>query len=360
MFKGFVLEYIWVDGYGELRSKTRIIHKTMNVDFHSQDNLNQLCFTSYNQLKEYKEFTPPEWNYDGSSTNQAKLGENTEILLKPVFVCSNPLRNVTNYSSRLVLCETLDIHRNPIHDNTRYVANEIFGRSPEKMPWFGLEQEYYMFKNEWSLSNDTPGMYYCGIYNNGIQRKIVEEHLEACLQAGLTISGLNAEVSPQQWEFQVGPCVGINAGDHMYIARYLLQKIAEKYDVTISYHPKIYAHLSGSGCHVNFSTSDTRNMEHGEGLKTIYQYIQRLDAKHTEHISVYGKNNDKRLTGEHETAHIGDFSYGVGTRNTSVRIPNQCNDEGGGYLEDRRPAANIDPYIVTSKIFETCCLSVDV
>lgn len=355
MFKGFILEYIWIDGYGELRSKTKIIHKTMTVDFHSHDNLNNLSFTSFNELKEYKEFRPPVWNYDGSSTGQAKLGENTEIILKPVFICSNPLRNIPNYSSRLVLCDTYYVDGRPTEHNSRYYANEIFDKDRELAPWYGLEQEYYMLSHDWKLKNDTPGMYYCGIYNNGIQRKIVEEHLDACLQAGLNISGLNAEVAPQQWEFQVGPCEGILAGDQMYISRYLLQKIAEKYDVTITYEPKPFSHLSGSGCHVNFSTSETRSRENGL-IHINNNYIPSLALHHEEHISVYGKNNEKRLTGEHETAHISEFSFGVGTRNTSIRIPNQCHEEGFGYLEDRRPAANIDPYVVTSKIFESCCL----
>lgn len=358
MFKGFILEYIWIDGYGELRSKTKIIQKTIgfNLNFNSYDNLNELSFNNIDELKNYKQFQPPEWNYDGSSTGQANLGENTEIILRPCFVCSNPLRKVPNYSSRLVLCETFHIDGTPTKNNSRIIADTKFNKNLNLEPWFGLEQEYYMFRNDWNLSNDTPGKYYCGIYNNGIQRKIVEEHMQACLEAGLNISGLNSEVAPQQWEFQIGPCVGINAGDQLFISRYMLQKIAEKYDVTISYNPKIYSHLSGSGCHVNFSTEETRNLSNSNGIKSIYHYISKLENNHIKHIEVYGKNNDKRLTGEHETANINTFSYGVGTRNTSIRIPNQCATEGGGYLEDRRPAANIDPYIVTSVIFETCCL----
>lgn len=356
MFKGFVLEYIWIDGYGELRSKTKIIHKSYNFNFNSYDNLNKLSFNNYNELKDYKEFQPPEWNYDGSSTGQANLGENTEIILKPCFVCSNPLRKIANYSSRLVLCDTYYTDGTPTKNNSRYISNIIFNKNLDLEPWYGLEQEYYMFRNDWNLSNDTPGKYYCGIYNNGIQRKIVEEHMEACLEAGLNISGINSEVAPQQWEFQVGPCVGINAGDQLYVARFILQKISEKYDVTISYNPKIYTHLSGSGCHVNFSTRDTREQKDGFGLIFIYEYIEKLKNKHQEHIEIYGKNNEKRLTGEHETAHINVFSSGVGTRNTSIRIPNECQNEKSGYIEDRRPAANIDPYVVTSKIFETCCL----
>jgi glutamine synthetase len=188
---------------------------------------------------------------------------------------------------------------------------------------------------------------------NNIERTIVEEHLQACLTAKINISGLNAEVAPNQWEFQIGPCEGIESGDHMIIARFLLERIAEKYDVVINYTPKLYKHINGSGCHTNFSTSVTR---HENGIEEIYKCMSKLEKKHAEHIAVYGKDNENRLTGIHETSSIHKFSFGVGTRNTSVRIPNQVVKDGCGYFEDRRPAANIDPYQVTSLVFQTCCL----
>jgi glutamine synthetase len=179
----------------------------------------------------------------------------------------------------------------------------------------------------------------------------------ACIHSGLQISGINSEVSEKQWEFQIGPCEGILAGDHLIIARYLLEKIAEKYDVRINYHPKPDKNINGSGCHINFSTFKTRDDE--DGIEEINRCIKCLSENHEELIKVYGNNNDLRLTGFHETSSYNKFSWGVGTRNTSVRIPNQVIRDNGGYFEDRRPASNIDPYLATSNLFKVCYLDVE-
>ena len=327
-----VVEYIWIGGNGELRSKTRIINKIEIID-----------------IKEI-----PEWNYDGSSTNQISSVTNdfpnTEIIIKPCFMCKNPLKKLNN--TYLVLCDTYDIYNNNIITNTRYSANNIFNSNKiDIIPWFGLEQEYFFTVPYKEF--EEQGRFYCGTYLNNIQRQIVEEHLDACLYAGLDISGINAEVAPNQWEFQIGPSIGISAGDQLYIARFLLERIAEKYNILISYYPKPFSELNGSGCHTNFSTTLTREYN---GINIIYEYIKKLELKHSEHMSVYGIDNQKRLTGIHETAHFNKFSFGVGTRNTSIRIPTQTAENNCGYLEDRRPASNIDPYLVTSIIYKTCCL----
>jgi glutamine synthetase len=323
-----VAEYIWIDGEGNLRSKTRVLQQSSTTNI-------------------------PEWNYDGSSTFQANENKDTEIILKPCAYYLNPLRTIPKCDSILVLCETYDNEGNPTPSNKRQNAKKIFDCKPEEEAWFGLEQEYYIIPK----TNDTlTGKHYCGTQLNSIQRKIVEEHLSACLAANITISGLNAEVAPDQWEFQIGPCVGIQAGDELYIARYLLERIAEKYDCKISYNPKPFQDLSGSGCHVNFSTTSTRNEN---GLDIIYDYINKLEKNHSKHVINYGVDNIKRLTGKHETASYDSFSWGIGTRNTSIRIGNATYKEKRGYFEDRRPAANIEPYIVTSQLFKTCCIDID-
>ena len=160
-------------------------------------------------------------------------------------------------------------------------------------------------------------------------------------------------MSANQWEFQIGPNIGISAGDDLIIARYLLQHIAESYNVGIYYNPKPYKNINGSGCHINFSTCATRN---ASGIVDIYKYIERLNDCHDKLINNYGEGNRERLTGIHETSSYDTFSWGIGTRNTSVRIPNHVIKDGCGYFEDRRPAANIDPYLATSSLFEACCL----
>lgn len=325
-----VLEYIWIDAYGGLRSKTKV--------------LNNNFAGSLDKI--------PEWNYDGSSTGQADGNSNTEVILKPCFICVDPLRNIDNYSSYLVLCDTYDINGHPLPSNHRYNAKHIFEQKLEEEPWFGLEQEYFFIgiSNNYSISD---GFHYCGSSVINLERKIVEEHLSMCLKAGINISGINAEVVEKQWEFQVGPCVGIDAGDQLIVARYILERVAEKYNVSINYNPKPSSETNGSGCHTNFSTVKTREIF---GVEEIRSCMAKLERKHKEHISVYGQDNHLRLTGIHETASIEKFTYGIGTRNTSVRIPNQVIKDGFGYFEDRRPAANIDPYQVTSIIFKTCCL----
>jgi|LauGreDrversion4_2_1035121.scaffolds.fasta_scaffold181502_2 glutamine synthetase len=324
----FICEYIWIGGSGEIRSKTRVLKNFIR-----------------------KTDIIPEWNYDGSSTGQAPSDGNTEVILKPVFYCTNPLRKKydSGIKHMIVLCETYDNNDNPLPTNHRANAKRIFDMLDEEECWFGLEQEYFICNKRFVCENN--GEHYCG-KTNYIERQIVEEHLKCCIEAGLNISGINAEVAISQWEFQIGPSKGINAADELTVARYLLERIAEKYLRHINYEPKISDHANGSGCHINFSTKTMREVN---GYKEIVACMNKLASKHKEHISVYGEDNHLRLTGFHETSSMEFFTWGIGTRNTSVRIPNMTEKNGCGYFEDRRPAANIDPYLATAIIAETCC-----
>jgi len=329
-----ILEYIWIGGRNEIRSKTRVINNFLPFDVLSM----------------------PHWNYDGSSTWQADSNGDTEITLIPCAVFDDPFRKISsNIYSYLVLCETYKSNGEPTETNNRHKANFIFNNITNLEPWFGLEQEYF-FTHYKSLGlmllENSEGYHYCGTTQIANERIIVEKHLKMCIESGIKISGMNAEVAKGQWEFQIGPCEGIQAGDHLIIARYILQRLAEQFYSIIDYRPKPVTNINGSGCHINFSTRKTRDEN---GIKHIYEYIERLEKKHSEHIAVYGENNHLRLTGLHETSSMDKFSWGIGTRNTSIRIPNQTFKDNCGYFEDRRPAANIDPYITTSIIFDTCC-----
>jgi glutamine synthetase len=327
-----VAEYIWLDANKKFRSKVRtILHENFRTP----------------------EF--PDWDYDGSSTGQAD-GNSSEITIHPVFTCDNPLSNTRDNHimySKLVLCETLNVDGTPTVSNTRAQAHEIFSLPicENLKPWFGLEQEYFIMSDTVereanSLFGETKD-HYCGIGREIVYRNIAEEHMMACIKARLNISGMNAEVSKNQWEFQIGPSVGIKASDELLMARFILERIAEKHGKIICYEPKPFANINGSGCHTNFSTTIMRSLG---GIKEIHRVIQNMENNHSDNIKLYGANNESRLSGKYETSDYKTFTWGVGHRGVSARINNRTNRDGFGYLEDRRPAANMDPYLVTAAI----------
>ena len=332
-----ILEYIWLGGNYELRSKVKV-------------------FEFAKSLLSLEDI--PAWNYDGSSTDQT-TGENSEINLLPVAIYKNPLSK-HNHPSFLILCETRDKDNNPLKTNNRYAAKKMFDKAPNEEPWYGLEQEFFILND--AIANNlndqigngqiTQGQYYCSVGGkNTFLRHIIEKHMVACVDAGLNISGTNAEVAPYQWEYQIGPSTGIEAGDQLWIARYLLEKIAEEEGYYIDLTPKPFKQINGSGCHANFST---KKMREDNGLKIILETISKLALNHSIDIQDYGIDNNKRMTGLHETSSYDYFIFDINkpvNRGASVRIGHDTVKEGKGYFEDRRPGSNIDPYIVTSRLF---------
>ena len=341
-----IAEYIWCDSNNGLRSKT----KYFTLD------------TTKNNVKSTTIASFPDWNYDGSSTGQATT-ENSEVLLRPVSFVKDFIRkkHITNVECYLVLCETYSDNE-PLESNSRFSANKLFSENLKFEPKFGLELEFFLMQNSKPLGipnypEQLPppqGNYYCGIgTNNAIGRRFIEEVLTICSLTNLSITGLNAEVAPGQWEFQVCD-VGIEACDQFIFLRYIMERLGEDYDLSINYEPKpIEGDWNGSGCHINFST---KQMRETDGLTHIMNAINKLEKKHKEHMEVYGKNNNQRLTGHHETANYETFSHGVADRGKSIRIPTNTFNNKKGYFEDRRPASNIDPYLACIKIFETSCL----
>ncbi|UQC85435.1 glutamine synthetase [Colletotrichum lupini] len=323
----------------------------------SPRNGHDLQWGHWGTLKE-KEYTPedlPMWNFDGSSTNQAP-GDNSDVYLKPVAVFPDPFRGSPNI---LVLSECWNADGTPNKYNYRHECAKLMEAHAAHEPWFGLEQEYTLLDLSnrpfgWP-ANGFPapqGPYYCGVgAGKVVQRDIVDAHYKACLYSGIKISGTNAEVMPAQWEYQVGPCTGIEMGDHLWLARFLLARIAEEFGAKVSVEPKpIPGDWNGAGLHSNFSSKEMRVEG---GMKHIEAAIKKLEGRHKEHIAVYGEGNEKRLTGRHETGSIDSFSYGVANRGASIRIPRECAQKGYGYFEDRRPASNADPYRITGILMET-------
>ena len=346
------LEYIWLDDKQNYRSKTKI-HIT------PVDNGVEKEPFGFEAL--------PMWNYDGSSTGQAEGGD-SEVYIRPVYMVRDPFRRQCD--SWLVLCDTWLPDGGPHPTNTRVNADKIFSNDVVKKeePLFGLEQEFFirkskkgypvgMTKNLYERAKsgeDIQGPFYCGVgQGNCFERKCMDDTLQNLVDSGLNITGMNFEVAPGQCEFQVLN-EGITAGDELHLLRYILIRTAEENNLFIDFHPKPFKiNINGSGCHTNYST---RTMRAENGIVAINDAIKKLEEKHKEHMDVYGAHNNLRMTGKHETSNMTTFSYGVADRSASIRIPRFTDRDKRGYMEDRRPASNMDPYIVTSKIAETTLL----
>lgn len=335
------VEYIWLDGampVNRLRSKSKII--------------------SLQSKPHISDF--PYWSFDGSSTDQA-TGDNSDCLLMPVTFVKDPLENNGDY---LVLCEVLN------HDKTVHVSNNraklrqiLDDGGNDHDVWLGFEQEYTMFDGMTPLGwpehgyPSPQGPYYCGVGSKQIfGREIANEHRKACIDAGLLYFGMNAEVMLGQWEFQIGyrgisneDAGALNISDHTWIARWLIHRISEKYNIHISFDNKpIKGDWNGAGMHTNFSTKEIRDPKLGP--EAINIAIKKLCITHAKHIQQYGDKLEERLTGNHETSNISEFSSGLANRTSSIRVPHT-----GTYLEDRRPGANADPYVVSALLISSIC-----
>lgn len=316
-----LLEYIWLDGTlpePQMRSKIKFSHS------------------------EYPEI----WYFDGSSTKQA-TGESSDCVLKPVRTYDHPLY-VEFENSKLVLCEVLNADMTPHISNTRHLVQDISDDL-----WFGFEQEFLLINNITGIPLGHPlirpqGDYYCGVgANNVAGRDVLMSHSHLCMKAGMNITGINAEVLLGQWEYQLFG-KGVGAADDLWVSRYLLNLMCEKFSIRVDYSPKpISGDWNGSGLHTNFSN---REMRTTGGEKYFLSIFEKFKENINIHIEQYGSDNHLRLTGKHETAPINEFSWGISDRGSSMRVPQSTAKEWIGYLEDRRPAANADPYRIIKVI----------
>jgi glutamine synthetase len=330
----YKLEYIWLDGYepvANLRGKTQVKE-----------------FSSFPKLEEL-----PMWGFDGSSTRQAE-GKSSDCMLKPVASYPDP----TKKNGVLVMCEVM------MPDGvTPHPSNSRANILDDPGAWFGFEQEYFLYQDGKPLGFPETGFpypqgeYYTGVgYRNvgDIAREIVDTHLDICLEAGINHEGINAEVAKGQWEFQIFGKGSKKAADEVWMARYLLLRLCEKYGVDVNWHCKplgTEVDWNGSGMHSNFSTEYMRTV----GGKDYFEALMAaFDKYKNEHIAVYGPDNHMRLTGLHETQSIDKFNYGLANRGASIRIPHSFVNNGyKGYLEDRRPNSQGDPYKIAGRILQT-------
>ena len=332
-------EYIWIDGSKptqKLRCKTKVL-----PDLEEVVELSEL----------------PIWGFDGSSTEQAE-GHASDCALKPVNFFADPIRG---YPHVLVMTEVCDpLTMEPHSSNTRAPCVDMADKHDAEECWFGIEQEYTFFDGIKPLGwpdNGFPapqGGYYCGVGADEVYgREIVEDHMDACIEAGLTFTGINAEVMPGQWEFQIGPVGAPDAGDELWIARWLLYRIAEDYGVSATLDAKpIKGDWNGAGAHTNFST---KAMREDGGMAVIEAACEKLGKRALLHVKNYGADIESRLTGAHETQRWDEFSWGVSDRGASIRIPWNVAVDKKGYLEDRRPNANADPYVICKLMIESIC-----
>lgn len=337
-------EYIWMDGSlptRQLRSKARVV--------------------KVGDTPSIEDF--PEWSFDGSSTNQA-VGNDSDCLLQPVYFITDPIRGDGNY---LVMCEVNNPDGTPHESNSRAQLRAILDAGGDKLDtWLGFEQEYTLFRKRTPLGWPEHGFprpqgpYYCGVGADEVfGREIVEAHAELCMQTELMFYGINAEVMPGQWEFQIGfrgdpeeTADALKICDQTWIARWLLYRISEDFEINVSIDNKpVKGDWNGAGMHTNVSTTDTRDKT--KGRKAIQDAVDALSKKHVEHIKLYGAGLADRLTGHHETCDINTFKVGAADRGCSIRIPQPVEIKGYGYFEDRRPGANADPYLVAARMICT-------
>ncbi|MFO0702463.1 MAG: glutamine synthetase beta-grasp domain-containing protein [Candidatus Andersenbacteria bacterium] len=338
------IEYLWIDGakpYAKLRSKTKIVDPATITAGEGHINLAGI----------------PAWGFDGSSTSQATT-KDSDRMLTPVALFPDPIRGDDNL---IVLCEVCYFDGKPHESNTRRKLATLAGKHQLTLrPLVGFEQELILMHENRPLrwpSVGAPvreqGPYYCGVgFDEVYGQQVKELHVKYCLGAGLEICGTNAEVMPGQWEFQIGAAEPLVCADHLWVGRYLFYKAAEHFGIHATLDPKPYTNWNGSGLHTNFSTEPMRTEG---GRAVIDQAIERLSQRHVEHMQVYGADNEKRLTGEHETSRYDKFTSAVGHRGVSVRIPQQVAEAGRGYFEDRRPAASADPNEILTAMLTTVC-----
>jgi glutamine synthetase len=332
----FFVEYVWMDNNMNFRSKTKV--------------------TAMEQHIKYNYLSYPHWNFDGSSTGHTTI-DNSEVFLEPYKVYRDIFRDFGE--DVVVFCNCYQmVDGEKKYFNSRNDAQKVFEEYQELKPLFGLEQEFFIIDSKTNMpygvdTFDSSVPHYCGVGAGNVDsrvRKFMNQVLLMAVKSGIILTGLNMEVAQGQCEFQV--CnLGINACDDLVFLRYIMVRLGEDYNMKIDFTPKPYSTLNGSGCHINFSTKEMRQENGYNKIKSALEKLKLQDP--IAHLDHYGDNNTSRLTGTNETSKYNDFTIGNGHRGCSIRIPNDTINKGCGYFEDRRPGANIDPYVACTFLLKS-------
>ena len=339
------LDYVWLDGNSTQTLRTKVKYDTIEVENPQQPPSPDELFSQIG-----------DWSFDGSSTNQAET-KSSDLIIRPVKIYGNAFVNRRGgLPSYIVFCEVFNADGSPHETNERAKLRDALETDTSATdPAFGMEQEYVFWDTENNIPSgwkwdDKKGVvvepedsnsYYCGIGGDSIiHRQLAESHAEICLQMNIPIAGFNAEVMKSQWEYQLQPLPPLDAADNLWMSRYVLERIAESRGLAVNIEPKPQEGYNGSGCHINISTTETRDGT----MDDVESLCSALGEVHEDLIAVYGEDNEKRLTGGYETESIDKFTYGQMDRTTSVRIPAGTIINESGHVEDRRPASNVNPY----------------
>ena len=354
-----LLEYIWIDDSNNLRGKTMVYRKP---------------FKTAADL--------PVWNYDELAYKERGL--EVVVMLRPVALFPDPFRGGHH---KLVLTEKLDLSFNPHFTNHRAKAVEILEKAAKHEPMFGIEQEYFLLTRNQAIYEYTDkdgtkkaerqylpykwlghgnpgggGKFHSTSVGGEVAygREVAEEHLAACLKAGLEIWGINSEGLASQWEYQIGICDGIEISDQIWIARYILHRITEPHNLIANMECKPYKNFYGNGLHTNFSTKAMREGADGKkGIEFIREACIKLSKPetHKRHLEVYGEGNLERLIGNNTwTASHETCTWAEHSKDVSLRIPVDTVNAEQGYFEDRRVGANADPYQVVTVLVQSILL----
>ena len=330
----FQFTYVWTDRHGGLRCKSRTIY-----DLHRLETI---------EIEDV-----PRWNYDGSSTGETST-DDSDVYIVPRALFRDPFKQ-NQENCYIVICDKFGSDNTPMDTNYRFPAMKIFNERTHLEPMFGLEQEFFFETIDKTkrvpLSNHDNN--YCSVISSKdpTPGTVLQLFYHYALVAGIKVSGINNEVATMQFEFQIGPCIGVSAGDHLYAARYVLATIAAMFGYQVNYRAKPGVTFNGSGMHTNFSTNEMRLVTtDGSSYNAIEQAIKNIGDNHSDLVEVCGLDTDRRLTGDHETSSIHEFTYGVADRTASIRIPRDVHRQGYGYLEYRCPSSSADPYRVTSQL----------